>query len=191
MEYSRASIADIPQVEELQRKYHLSTISEEDKKDGFVTTLFSSEQFRSLIEEEDGLFIARDGSKIIAYAMAASWEYWSAWPLFAYMIEDLPNTEYLGMSMNTKNSYQYGPICIDTAYRGQGVLEGLFEYHRQEMAKRYPVMLTFINQVNPRSYAAHSRIGLDTVKTFDFNGNHYYELGYDMSRPVPAHVPSK
>jgi hypothetical protein len=25
---------------------------------------------------------------------------------------------------------------------------------------------------------------MDLIKTFDFNDNHYYELGYDMSRPV-------
>lgn len=184
MEYTRASVADISQVEALQEKYHVSTIAEEDKKDGFVTTLFTREQFQSLIEEEDGLFIAKDGDKIIAYAMAASWDYWSTWPLFAYMIDDLPKTEYLGLTMSTENSYQYGPICIDKAYRSQGVLEGLFEYHRQVMAKRYPVMLTFINQVNPRSMAAHERIGLDLIKTFEFNNNHYYELGYDMSKPV-------
>ncbi|MDD4611861.1 MAG: GNAT family acetyltransferase, partial [Synergistaceae bacterium] len=54
-----------------------------------------------------------------------------------------------------------------------------------QMVSRYPVMITFINRINPRSYDAHTRkVGMDLIKTFDFNDNHYYELGYNMSRPV-------
>ena len=46
-----------------------------------------------------------------------------------------------------------------------------------------PILITFINQINGRSYRAHvDKLGLEVIKPFDFNGNHYYELGYDMSR---------
>ena len=182
MIYRNATLADIPAVGKLQERYHVSTISDEDKSDGFVTTLFTDEQFKELIENENGLAIACDGDKVVGYAMAASWEYWSAWPLFAYMIEDLPNTEYLGKTLSTENSYQYGPIAIDKAYRGTDVLPNLFEFSRIQMKDRYPIMITFINQINPRSYRAHTKkLGLDLIKTFEFNNNQYYELGYDMS----------
>lgn len=182
MIYRNAILSDIPAVNELQKKYHVLTISDEDKADGFVTTLFTDEQFKELIEKENGLAIACDGDKIVGYAMAASWEYWSSWPLFEYMIKDLPNTEYLGHVLSTENSYQYGPICIDKAYRGTDVLPNLFEFSRTQMEKRYPIMITFINQINPRSYKAHTeKLGLEVIKTFEFNNNQYYELGYDMS----------
>jgi hypothetical protein len=185
--YRNAVPDDLAGVAELQKRYHISTILEEDKADGFVTTLFSPEQFLSLMRDENGLAVACDGGKIISYAMAASWEYWSAWPLFRHMIADLPNIEYLGRVLSTENSYQYGPVCIAGEYRGQGVLEHIFEFSRRQMASRYPVMVTFINRINPRSYDAHTRkVGMDLIKTFDFNGNHYYELGYDMTRPVPG-----
>ncbi len=183
--YRCATPADIEGVKELQQKYHVSTIKEEYKKDGFVTTLFTDEQFLSMIEKENGLVIAEDDGKIISYAMSASWEYWSEWPLFEYMIQDLPNTEYLGQILSMENSYQYGPVCIDMEYRGIGVLENIFEYSRRLMAKRYPIMITFINQINPRSIKAHTeKVGMDIIKSFEFNDNNYYELGYDMSKPV-------
>lgn len=57
--------------------------------------------------------------------MAASWEFWSKWPLFQFMIDDLPNTTYRGRALSTENSYQYGPICIDREYRGTEVLPGV------------------------------------------------------------------
>lgn len=183
MEYRNAAISDILGVSQLQKRYHISTISEEDKADGFVTTLFTDEQFRELIEKESGLAIACDDDKIVAYAMAASWKYWSAWPLFRYMINDLPNTKYLDCALSVENSYQYGPICIDKQYRGTEVLLNLFEFSRLQMKDRYPVLITFINQVNGRSYCAHvDKLGLEVIKKFDFNNNHYYELGYDMEK---------
>jgi hypothetical protein len=187
MEYRNANINDIYGVSQLQKKYHISTISEEDKPDGFVTTLFTEEQFKELIEKENGLAIACDNDKVIAYAMAASWQYWSAWPLFQYMINDLPNIQYLGYTFSTENSYQYGPICIDKQYRGTEVLPNLFEFSRLQMKDKYPVLITFINQINGRSYRAHvDKLGLEVIKTFDFNNNHYYELGYDMRKKTPG-----
>lgn len=182
MIYRNATLEDIPAISELQQKYHVSTISEEDKADGFVTTLFTEEQFKELIEKENGLAIACDGDKVVAYAMAGSWEYWSAWPLFQHMIKDLPNTKYLGQTLSMENSYQYGPICIHRDYRGTEVLPNIFEFSRTQMNKRYPILITFINQINPRSLKAHTeKLGLEIIKPFEFNNNQYYELGYDMS----------
>lgn len=183
MIYRNATVADIPQIEELQKRYHVSFINEEEKKNGFVTTLFSREQLTELIEQEDGISIACDGETVAAYAMAGSWQFWSKWPLFQQMIADLPNITYLGKTLSTENSYQYGPVCIDMAYRGQGVLQALFAHSARQMSKRYPILITFINHLNPRSFAAHTqKVGLDVIKDFTFNGNNYYELGYDTAR---------
>ena len=185
MLYRNATVADIPQIESLQKRYHVSFINEEEKKNGFVTTLFTPEQLTELIEQEDGISLACDGDKVVANAMAGSWQFWSKWPLFQHMIADLPNTEYLGQTLSIENSYQYGPVCIDMAYRGQGVLQELFAYSARQMNRCYRILITFINHVNPRSFAAHTqKVGMDVIKNFDFNGNHYYELGYDTNRAM-------
>lgn len=187
MDYRNATLDDIPAVEKLQKKYQVSTISDEDRPDGFVTTLFTREQFKELIEKENGLAIACHQGQVIGYAMAASWEYWSEWPLFQHMIKDLNNTTYLGRTLSIENSYQYGPICIDKEYRGSKVLPNLFEFSRSQMKKRYPILITFINHINPRSYRAHTKkLGLDTIKDFNFNNNQYYKLGYDTSKKTPG-----
>ncbi|MEA1983788.1 MAG: GNAT family acetyltransferase, partial [Campylobacterota bacterium] len=106
---------------------------------------------------ESGLFIAVDGDEVLAYVMAASWQFWSKWPMFAHMIKDLPNLTYLGQMLSTDNSYQYGPICIDKSVRGSDVLKAIFDFAREEMSKRYPILVTFVNKINPRSYQAHKR----------------------------------
>ncbi|MEA4938118.1 MAG: GNAT family acetyltransferase [Christensenella sp.] len=185
MIYRNATIADIPQLQELQQKYHVSSIREEDKKNGFVTTLFTAEQFQELIERENGISLACDADQLAGYAMAGSWEFWSKWPLFQQMIADLPNVSFQGQTLTTQNSYQYGPVCIDMAYRGQGMLKDLFRYSTSQMSSRYPILITFINQINERSFAAHTKkVELEVIKTFSFNGNQYYELGYDTKKAL-------
>ena len=177
MEYKIAQIKDIEKVLELHSKYQIDSIKQEDKKDGFITTAFTKEQMVDLITLEQGLFIAIENEKIVAYVMSASWKFWSRWPMFAFMMEDLPNLEYLGQKLTVQNSYQYGPVCVDIEYRGSGVLEKIFDFARENMAKRFPILVTFINKINPRSYEAHTKkLKLEVIKEFSYNNNNYYEL---------------
>ncbi len=185
MEYKIAQIKDIEKVLELHSKYQIDSIKQEDKKDGFITTAFTKEQMVDLITLEQGLFIAIENEKIVAYVMSASWKFWSRWPMFAFMMEDLPNLEYLGQKLTVQNSYQYGPVCVDIEYRGSGVLEKIFDFARENMAKRFPILVTFINKINPRSYEAHTKkLKLEVIKEFSYNNNNYYELVYDTSKSL-------
>ena len=183
MQFKIADLSDIEATLKLHAKYQIDGIAKEDKKDGFVTTAFTKEELTQLIREEQGLFIVKDAEVVLGYVMAASWEFWSQWAMFEFMIEELPQLEYLGETLSTENSYQYGPVCIDKSMRGSGVLEFLFDFAREEMAKRYPILVTFINKNNPRSYEAHKRkLGLTVIQEFKYNGNEYWELVYDTSK---------
>lgn len=183
MEFLLASPADIQGVLSLHATYHIETISDEDRVDGFVTTPFTPALLLELIQQEKGLFIAKQEGIVVAYIMFASWHYWSKWPIFQHMISLLPTLTYGGNALNTDNSFQYGPVCVHKAFRGQGVLEALFAVAKQEMALRYKVLLTFINKKNPRSFAFHTRkIGLEVIHEFDFNNNNFYELAYLVTK---------
>ena len=180
-----AKLDDIDEILRLHARYQVDTINEEDKKDGFITTAFTKEQLSSLINDEHGLFVAKKDGVIVAYVMAASWDYWSAWPMFIHMIKDLPNVQFQGVTLSVENSYQYGPVCVDKSVRGTDILKLIFDFAREEMNKRYPILVTFINKINPRSYEAHTRkLGLEVVKEFEFNNNNYYELCYDTNKSL-------
>lgn len=73
----------------------------------------TDKQMQALIETEAGITVAEDDDKIIAFAMAGSWEFWKEWPFFANMIEILSNYSIDGEVLSIQNSYQYGPICIE------------------------------------------------------------------------------
>lgn len=177
MEVRFAVREDLDGVLALLKTYHVNTISEEDKKDGFVTTNITKEQLADLIDQENGVTVAVDDGRVVGFALAASWEFWKTWPLFAYMIEHLEQFQLDGHTLTRENSYQYGPVCVDKAYRGQGLFEQIFALSLKSMASRFPYMATFVNQINPRSYAAHMRkAGMTESGTFDWNNNHYWLL---------------
>lgn len=144
---------------------------------GFITNVFTEAHLARLIEDESGLFIAVVDNKIVAYAMAASWDFWTQWPMFAFMVKNLHDSTCEEQAITAQNSYQYGPVCVDKSVRGLGVFEKIFSFSLAEMAKRYPNMVTFINKINPRSFQAHTRkTPLTVIKEFEFNNNDYYKL---------------
>ncbi|BCE01587.1 hypothetical protein [Marinicellulosiphila megalodicopiae] len=183
MEFRIATLSEIDEVLTLHQKYQIDSINENDKSDGFITTAFTKAHLVELIQIEQGLFVAINDDVIVAYAMSASWNYWSKWPMFEYMIKKLPELSYEGIELNINNSYQYGPVCVDKSIRNSGVFEALFEFALTEMSKRYPVLVTFVNKINTRSFAAHTRkVKLDVIQEFEFNNNYYYELACKTER---------
>lgn len=175
MEILRATMDDFVGIRTLLRANHADHIPEAEKKNGFVTTNLTDDQFERLIVQEQGIIIAKEGQRVLAFAMAAPWEFWEEWPLFQYMIENLHQFQFEGKILTKENSYQYGPVCLDKAVRGTGLFEQVFYASLESMRERYPIMATFINQINPRSYAAHTRkVPMIEAGRFDFNQNHYY-----------------
>lgn len=175
LEIGQATLQEREGVMALLRANHADNLGEAERRDGFVTTNMTPEQMTALIAEKNGVTVAREGARVTAFALAAPWGFWSQWPFFRNMIRILGNYRFGGVTLTEENSYQYGPVCVDRDYRGRGVFERVFAASLRTMEDRYPIMVTFVNQANPRSYAAHSRkAGMATPGTFDCNGSHYY-----------------
>ncbi|MFV8327440.1 GNAT family acetyltransferase [Flavobacterium sp. ZS1P14] len=175
---------DINGILALQELYHVSNLSEEEKASGFVTTLFSKAQLTEIIEQE-GLFLAKDNTTIIAYIFSGGWDFFKQWPIFNYMTTLFPDLTFLDFDITATNSFQYGPICIHKDYRGKGLITPLFEFMRKHVVKRYPLALTFINKTNIPSAKAHTeKLKWTIIADFQFNDNNYFILAYDMAQPV-------
>lgn len=179
------SKADIEGILALQEKYLYSKLSEKEREEGFVTTPFTHSQIEEIILE-NGIFIAEnEHNTIIAYAFAGSWKYFEQWEIFNFMTARFPLLSFKGMKINIENSFQYGPVCIDKNYRGQGLLNVLFEEMRIEFLKKYPIAITFINSMNTISVMAHTKkLGWKVIDEFEFNNNKYIMLALDMSASV-------
>lgn len=184
IQLSIAKITDIEAVLELQGKYLVANLTPQEKVRGFVTTPFTLSQLTTVIEQK-GLFLAKKNDQLIAYCFAASWQYFSQWPIFTHMIELFPQWSFNNMEINVKNSFQYGPICIDIPFRGQGLINVLVEFMRKNMVDRYPLAVTFINEINIPSFNAHTKkLPWQVINTFSYNQNNYFVLALDMSETI-------
>lgn len=177
--------SDIDGILSLQEKYLYSKLSETERKSGFVTTPFTVSQIEEIIRE-NGIFIAEDEhNSIIAYAFAGSWKYFEQWEIFNFMVSRFPSLSFRGNEITTENSFQYGPVCIDKNYRGNGVLNLIFEEMRIEFYKKYPISVTFINKINVISEKAHTKkLGWEIIDEFEFNDKNYIGLAFDMKNSV-------
>lgn len=176
-----AKLTDIEGVLALQELYLVLNMTEDEKQSGFVTTPFTIEQLTYVIGNE-GLFIAKDNGKTIAYIFAESWNFFSQYPIFEHMISLFPKLSFQDFEITSISSFQYGPICIDKKYRGKGLINLLFEFMRIHVKKKYPLSLTFINKTNKPSLKAHiEKLKWTVISDFEFNNNNYFILAYNMN----------
>jgi hypothetical protein len=162
----------------LQSKNLYTNLSTEERAHGFVMTPFTAEKVQLLITQT-GAFVAEKEGNIVGYALAGTWEFFSAWDIFPFMISRFPALNFQGMEISTENSFQYGPVCIDRELRGSGVFPQLFETMRNSFASRFSIGVTFINKLNPRSLKAHAhKLDLEIIDEFEFKENSYYGLAF-------------
>jgi hypothetical protein len=169
--------SDIAGILELQSGNLYTYLSEADRANGFVTTPFTVEQIKALLAQF-GVFVA-EKEKVVGYIFAGNWDFFSQWPIFPYMVSRFPRLHFQGTPITASNTFQYGPVCVDQTLRGSGVFPQLFETMRSSFSTRFPIGVTFINQANSRSLAAHTRkLDLEIIDQFNFNGNSYHSLGF-------------
>lgn len=169
---------DIAAVLALQERNLVTKLSDDEKRNGFVTTPFSDQQLQELIAIA-GLFVIEEDGRLIGYAAAAGWDYFAGRPMFDLMLQRFVQISYRGELISPLNSFQYGPVCIDGAVRGSDAFPNLFAFMRLQMAARYTIGTTFINRMNLRSIRAHvDKIGLDVIDEFVFNDQNYLGLGF-------------
>jgi len=180
----KSNSKDITGILSLQERNLYANLTVEERKKGFVTTPFTIPQLEAIIDL-NGLFVAiNESQQIIAYVFAGDWTYFQQWPIFQLMVTRFPQLSFQGQGITIDNSFQYGPVCIDKNYRGQGVLPLIFEEMRLEFVQHFPISITFINQVNIPSTKAHLKLGWEIIDRFDFNDNQYLGLALDMKNSV-------
>ncbi|UBH61035.1 N-acetyltransferase [Proteus vulgaris] len=73
----------------------------------------------------------------------------------------------------TQNNWFYGPVCIDKSHRGKSLLSDLYQ---QICTLHGGHPIAFVNNENIRSLKAHQKLGMEIVKTFEFNGTSWWVI---------------
>jgi hypothetical protein len=170
--------SDIEGILKLQSLNLYANLSASERADGFVMTCFTAEQIAMLLDRT-GVFVIEKQGMVAGYILAGSWDFFSQWPIFPYMVSRFPPIDYRGTIITENNTFQYGPICLDRTLRGSQAFPLLFATMRSSFAARFPIGITFINKLNSRSFTAHTKkLNMEVIDEFEFNGNSFYSLGF-------------
>lgn len=73
----------------------------------------------------------------------------------------------------------FGPVCIDRPHRRRGLLRGLYEALKNEIAGQFEVGVAFVARDNSHSLQAHvAGLGMTDVGDFEVKGKIYAILAF-------------
>lgn len=178
VEYRRALPQDYPAILRLNSANFIANLAEQDRQDGFLSAVFTLEQTAAMAEDL-GTTVAIVDGVLAGFLCAFRNDFDHGSPVIAKMIESYNRVYFEGKLLSSYNSYAYGPVCIDRAYRRKGLLRGLYEAQKQELAGQFEVGVALIARNNPHSMQAHvAGLGMTAVGEFEVNGNIFATVAF-------------
>jgi predicted GNAT superfamily acetyltransferase len=178
IDYRRATPADYDQILALQSANYIANLSEEERKEGFLSAQFTPEQTVQ-IAEDLGTTVAVVDKQIAGFLCAFRKEFQTGSPVIAEMLRSYDRLAFEGRPLSAYQSYIYGPVCIGREFRGRGLLRGLHEAQKKDLAGKFDIGVAFVSRSNPHSLSAHvAGLGMTEVGDFEVKGNVYVTLAF-------------
>jgi len=185
MHYRPASPGDFDAILTIQEGNLYANLTEEQRRDGFLSAAFSREHLAQMAREV-AVIVAEDAHEICGYLCAGSLEFHRQFPLLAAMIDQFPRARFLGQPLAVQRTFIYGPVCVAQPHRGRGLLRGLYDALRREVAGGYDAGVAFVAKDNARSLGAHADgLGMTIAGEFTFGGKSYWILAFHVP-PRPS-----
>jgi predicted GNAT superfamily acetyltransferase len=179
--FRRAEPQDYPAIVRLNAANFIANLSEEERRDGFLSAVFTLEQTAAMAEDL-GTTVAIVDGQLAGFLCAFRNDFDHGSPVVAKMIESYDRLSFAGKLLDTYNSYAYGPVCIDRAYRRRGLLRGLYQEQKRELAGSFEVGVALIARTNQHSLDAHvAGLGMTDVGSFEVNGNVFATVAFSLA----------
>jgi len=178
IQYRRATPDDYAAILDLQCANYIANLSEEEREQGFLSAQFTPEQ-TAQIAEDLGTMVALVDDQVAGFLCAFRKEFPTGSPVIAKMLEAYDRLNFEGRPLRAFNSYIYGPVCIGREYRGRGLLRGLYEAQKKDLAGQFEIGVAFVSRSNSHSLSAHvAGLGMSEAGDFEVRGNVYATLAF-------------
>lgn len=108
------------------------------------------------------VIVARSGDKVLGFLMTSTLTKNADMPIIKAMLATYSGSE---------GAFLYGPICVSSEARNQGLAKKMFAALRPRVAGKEGVL--FIRNDNVASLKAHVNMGMKRVAEFGFSGKSY------------------
>ena len=181
MEFRRAVPQDFPAILRLQAANYIGNLSIDDREEGFLSAEFTPEQIGEMAAAV-GIVVASERDSILGYLCGFRRDFDHHSRVIDKMLEQFQRIEYGGNPLDSYKTFIYGPACVDRAHRGRGLLRGLYEALKKEVAGQFEVGVAFVARDNPHSLRAHVEgLGMAEAGEFEVNGKLYVILAFRVA----------
>ncbi len=133
---------------------------------GSLSANLSLEQIAGMLAAMP-MVVARRGDEVLGFLLTCSAEDGRAIPILKAMLEAYPGAP---------GAYVYGPICVATEQRGQGIAQAMFAALRGLLPGREGIL--FVRADNEASLRAHARMAMREVARFHFRSAEHVVFAY-------------
>jgi predicted GNAT superfamily acetyltransferase len=178
--YRRALPGDYAAILDLQSANYIANLSAHEREQGFLSVQFTLEQ-AAQIAEDLGTIVAVIDDQIVGFVCASANESETGSPVVAKMLESYDRMIFEGCPLKSFRSYIYGPVCLARDFRGRGLLRGLYQAQKKDLAGQFEIGVAFVSRSNPHSLETHVKgLGMTEVGDFECRGNIYVTLAFRL-----------
>jgi len=178
--YRRALPGDYAAILDLQSANYIANLSAHEREQGFLSAQFTLEQ-TAQIAEDLGTIVAVIDDQIVGFVCASRNESETGSPVIAKMLESYDRMIFEGRALKSFGSYIYGPVCLARDFRGRGLLRGLYQAQKKDLAGQFEIGVAFVSRSNPHSLETHVKgLGMTEVGDFECRGNVYVTLAFRL-----------
>jgi uncharacterized protein (DUF924 family) len=180
VEFRRATLQDVPAILRIQSANYVANVPAEERGDGFLSAEFTAQQVTEMASDL-GIVVASDSESVLGYLCGFRCDFDHRSPVLGKMLETFDSVQFEGKALSSYKIFIYGPVCIDRAHRRRGLLRGLYEALRREVAGKFEVGVAFVARNNPHSLQAHvAGLGMAAVGEFEVKDNVYVTLAFKV-----------
>jgi len=178
--YRRALPGDYAAILDLQSANYIANLLAHEREQGFLSAQFTLEQ-TAQIAEDLGTIVAVIDDQIVGFVCASRNESETGSPVIAKMLESYDRMIFEGRALKSFRSYIYGPVCLARDFRGRGLLRGLYQAQKKDLAGQFEIGVAFVSRSNPHSLETHVKgLGMTEVGDFECRGNVYVTLAFRL-----------
>jgi RimJ/RimL family protein N-acetyltransferase len=154
---------ELDQIAALSKANLVTNLSAETKeKEGFVTWVYSPEALKALHPIIPSV-IVKDGDTVAAYALSLTPACAEVYAPMAETNDLVLKLSYQDRPLTERKVYYCGQICVAEPYRGQGLVNMLYQFHKKTFSSQFDCLVTEISTANPRSLKAHYKVGFQPI----------------------------
>ena len=163
--------SELKGIQDLQRANLKKTIGEQEaQKEGFVTAEYSLDLLNTMHKSSPSI-IAKDGDKVVGYALVSTKAILGQHPLLDDLFNVLDQLNFNNASLSEKNAYVLvGQLCVGKGYRGMGLVQKMYTHFKDSLQQEFKYLITDVATENERSLKAHIKTGFQVIHTIDYGG---------------------